>query len=179
MMNTPIVTTLCVLDRPASFRNRFDAKFWKTHLKDILEKGQVEEIEIFGSLTVQPPVDCLLSMEVLHLYASEHIKERDVDNSAKPIMDAFNRILYRDDVQIKQMQYTSAPIFSNQAAMILAENNGFLGGLLSPVLHRAATRRIGNDVTVIVFRDITELLAESEGDYFLWKSKAAVRMNFS
>lgn len=178
MTSLPIVAALCVPDRPASFRNHYDAAYWKKHLRDLMSQRQSDEIAIFGSLTISPPVESPLSLDVLHLYAEEHPKDRDVDNTAKPIMDAFNKILYKDDVQVKKLQFTSVPMFSEQAAMILAENKGFLGGLLSPLLYRAADRKIGNDVTLLVFRDLSANLSDTAGDYFLWKSKAGVRMNF-
>lgn len=178
MTSLPIIAALCVPDRPASFRNRYDAKYWKQHLRDLMSQRQSDEIAIFGSLTISPPVEFPLSLDVLHLYANDHPKERDVDNTAKPIMDAFNGTLYNDDVQVKKLQFTSVHIFSEQAAMILAENNGFLGGLLSPLLYRAANQKVGNDVTLLVFRNLSVNLAETTGDYFLWKSKAGVQMNF-
>lgn len=178
MTSLPIVVSLCIPDRPASFRNTYDAKYWRDHLVKIMGQRLSLEKALFGSTNFTTPVKIPLSLDVLHLYAKETHVTSDVDNMAKPIMDAFNGILYVDDVQVKKLQFTSVPIFSQQATIILAENNGLFGGLLVPLLNRAGDEYIGNDITLLVFRDLSDNLIETNGDYFLSKSKAGVRMNF-
>lgn len=178
MTTLPLIATLCVPDRPASFRNSYDAKYWKTHLRALMNQNEAFEISLFGSLKISPPVSIPLLLDVLHLYVNAPVKERDVDNTAKPIMDAFNKTLYIDDVQVKKLQFTSVPIFSELAEMALRENNGLFSGLLAGLIAKAGTRYIGNDVTLLAFRDLSSNLTETKDDYFLSRSKASVRMNF-
>lgn len=165
---------MCVFGRPASFRNNFDAKYWKKYLNSSQADEISEEIALFGKITFALPVDFDLSLNVLHLYATREMQQRDVDNTAKPIMDAFNKVLYNDDRQVRDLRFTSAPIFSKLAESILAENNRFLAGLLSAATG-GARRRPFDDATIIVLRDITGYLEETEGDYFLGGNKAGFK----
>ncbi|WP_170305641.1 RusA family crossover junction endodeoxyribonuclease [Pseudoduganella ginsengisoli] len=68
-------------------------------------KARKWEETILATPIVRQPLEVSLKLDVLHLHAGGTL--RDVDNTAKPVMDAFNGHLYQDDKQIRELVFRS------------------------------------------------------------------------
>ena len=172
-----LLLSLCLPDEPSSFRNYLDSKIWRSEILNAHKERLSNELELFHSSAVSFPVSCAVSLRVLHLYAGKQSR-RDIDNSAKPIMDAFNTVAYKDDSQVKDLSYISAPLFSTIASSALAQNNGFFGGRLTTLMMRHAGPNKISDVTMIELRDISGELKDTKSDFFLIKNKHGARQIF-
>ena len=162
----------CVVDRPSSFRNVKDSKSWKALLLKDKDIQLQAEYDFLDSLGASFPVSCYVSLRILHLY-NVPTKLRDTDNTAKPIMDAFNKILFNDDKQVRDLHFVSAPLFSNLAKISLQENGGHFSGVLNSTIKNACDIIIEH-LTLIEIRDISTLMADSGDEYFLGRNRASL-----
>lgn len=165
-----LILKLCIPDEPSSFRNGIDSKEWRAMVQQEHQDGQAREVALLGSNLVPAPVSCKVSLRILHLY-SAGCARRDVDNTAKPIMDALNKLAYLDDYQVRDLSFVSAPIFSRLADVELARNNGAFAAPLTNLLQRAGDKELTH-VTILEVRDITEDLKETDSKFFLHLSKS-------
>lgn len=172
-----LLLALCIPDFPASFRNAEDAKEWRQivtyHHGDRLQR----EFDLFQSNAVTFPVACPVALRIIHLHCGKATK-KDVDNTAKPIMDAFSSLVYKDDSQVKSLSFISAPIFSKLADAALGDNDAFLAGSVYANLLRPGVDVDFDDITLIEVRDITSEMEETASDHFGVVSKSAVRERF-
>lgn len=155
----PFHTAFWVIERPSSFRNANDSKWWRDHIQvDVIEKQKWEEM-LTGSPLVKQPVTVALALEVLHLHSGGRL--RDVDNTAKPIMDAFNGSLYDDDKQVRELIFRSLQYDSEAAHLAIQENEFFKIFLRAAVTHATRNSQKLEHLTFVVFREIDASLNSS------------------
>lgn len=144
--------------RPASFRNVRDATWWKEYVQDAVVEEQAWAQLLLGPPADAAPSQAALSLEVLHLYIDGTL--RDVDNTAKPLMDAFNKRLYNDDKQVRQLTFRSLRFDCEAAHLALQSNEIFRSFLRSAVNQANRGGHLIEDLTFVAFREMNVSLNE-------------------
>jgi Holliday junction resolvase RusA-like endonuclease len=147
-----LLVAFWVPERPASFRNTCDSTWWKAYLHDELNKNHALAQSLFGPHPQPPLSQVALSLEILHLHAGGTL--RDVDNTAKPIMDAFNKKLYNDDKQIRELTFRSIKFDSEAAHLALQSNQLFRSFLRDAVVRARKGAHTIEHLTFVAFREI-------------------------
>lgn len=148
-----------VPERPASFRNASDANWWKTCLHDTVLADEAMQAALLHPVPPTIATSAPLALEVLHLHAGGTL--RDVDNTAKPIMDAFNARLYRDDKQVRNLVFRSWTFDCEAAHAALQANETFRAFLRSAVKHAKQGGHRIEHLTFVAFRDLDSAASHS------------------
>jgi Holliday junction resolvase RusA-like endonuclease len=148
------VFSFWVPERPSSFRNTKDSRWWRAYIQQCVKKNNEWDETLTGSPVINKPTESLLQLDVLHLYVDGTL--RDVDNTAKPMMDAFNKIMYKDDKQIRDLKFRSLKFDCEAAHLAIQSNEHFKIYLRKAVFQAQANGELIEDLTFVVCRDISE-----------------------